>query len=172
LKPLDRLKKLAESVDALSEKDDLLIRRAEQITAMRMRAAAGLHAICAGFVDSLNPLLSRTTVTLDPREFAPECFQEDGTNLFQINVRGRILQVDFRATPELVSTEDFRVPYTLEGAVRCFNQQLLEQDIVREHLLFYCLEKDRDFWRFFDERTYRTGPVDMDYFSSLLEQLL
>jgi hypothetical protein len=172
LKTLDRLKKLAESVDALAEKDDLLIRRAEQITAMRMRAAVALHSVCAGFVDSLNTLLSRTTVTLDPREFGPECFREDGTNLFQINVRGRILQVDFRATPELISTEEFRVPYTLEGAVRCFNQQLLEQDIVREHLLFYCLEKDRDFWRFFDERTYRTGPVDTDYFSSLLEQLL
>ena len=40
----------------------------------------------------------------------------------------------FRATPELVSTEDFRVPYTLEGTVRAFNQELLDKDLIEEQL--------------------------------------
>lgn len=168
----DRLKRLAENIDALAEKDELLIRKTRQIAALRQKAAADLHAVCARFVTHLNTLLSKTRVAFDPPEYAAECFQEHGVNLFQINVRGRILQIGFRITPELVSTEEFRIPYTLEGAIRCFNQQLLEQNLILEHLLFYCLEKDRDFWRFFDERTYRSGPVDEDYLASLMEQLV
>ena len=58
------------------------------------------------------------------------------------------------------------------GSVRCFNQPLIEQDLIREHLLFYCLEKGRNFWRYFDERTYHSGPVDEEYLTALLEQLL
>ena len=59
---------------------------------------------------------------LDPRVFGEEHFRDDITNLIQINVRGRILQVAFRATPDLISTEDFRVPYTLEGTVRAVHE--------------------------------------------------
>jgi len=64
------------------------------------------------------------------------------------------------------------VPYILSGAVRCFNQQLLERDLIEEQLLFYTLEKSRNLWRFFDVRTYRSGPVDAEYLISLLEQLV
>ena len=39
-------------------------------------------------------------------------------------------------------------------------------------LFFYCLERTRQFWRFFDERTYRTGPFDRDYLLALLEALI
>ena len=59
-----------------------------------------------------------------------------------MNVRGRILQVAFEATVELVSTEDFRVPYTLHGSVRAFNQELLDKDIIEEQLIF-TLWRDR-----------------------------
>ena len=82
------------------------------------------------------------------------------------------MRIDFGATPELVSTEEFRIPYTLEGAVRAFNQQFLEKDIVEEELIFYTLEKEKNWWRFFDPRTYRSGPFGQEYLISLMEQLL
>ncbi len=39
-------------------------------------------------------------------------------------------------------------------------------------LLFYTVEKDRRMWRYFDPRTYRSGPFDREYLLSLLEQVL
>ncbi len=168
----DRFNKLAEQIDALAGKDEMATQRAGEIAGLRRQAAVELHVLCAAFVAELNALLSKTQIALDPPEYSPAFFEEDGPNVFQINVRGRIVQIVFETTGRLVSTEDFRVPYTLSGTVRCFNQQLLEQDLIVEHMLFYCLEKDRRFWRFFDERTYRTGPFDREYLAALLEQLL
>jgi hypothetical protein len=167
-----RFKRLAQSIDALAEKDESFLRRAREIALLRRTAAAGLYAICSGFVNSLNGLLSRSEMVLDPPEFSPEAFREDAKNLFQINVQGRILQVEFEASPELVSTEDLRVPYTLQGAVRAFNQELLDRSLIEEQLLFYTLEKDKQMWRFFDARTYRSGPFDQEYLISLMEQLI
>jgi hypothetical protein len=148
------------------------MKRAGEIAGLRRQAAAELHALCASFVSEINALLSKTQVVVDPPAYSPDLFEEDRPNVFQINVRGRIVQIVFETTGELVSTEDFRVPYTLCGTIRCFNQQLLEQDLIVEHLLFYCLERTRRFWRFFDERTYRTGPFDRDYLLALLEALV
>jgi hypothetical protein len=111
-------------------------------------------------------------MALDPPEFPPDAFQEDAKNLFQINVQGRILQVEFEASPELISTEDLRIPYTLQGVVRAFNQELLDRSLIEEQLLFYTLEKDKKMWRFFDARTYRSGPFDQEYLISLMEQLI
>ena len=167
-----RLKKLAERIDALAKKDETVIRRAREIGSLRRQAALELHGACADFVRELNALLSAPALTLDPGEYEPAQFQERAANLFQINARGRIVQIKFEATPELMSTEDFRIPYILSGAVRCFNQQLLEQDLIEEQLLFYTLEKARYMWRFFDPRTHRSGRVDTDYLASLLEQLV
>jgi len=167
-----RLKRLAASIDALTEKDETLLRQAREMAALRRAAAADLYAICADFVNSVNRLLARSDVELDPSSFAEGAFQEDASNLIQINVRGRILQVSFSATPELVSTEDFRIPYTLEGSVRAFNQELLDKDIIEEQLLFYTLENEKKLWRFFDARTYRSGPFDQEYLISLMEQLI
>ena len=167
-----RTKRLAQSIDALAEKDESFLRHAREIAALRRTAAAGLYAICSDFVDSLNRLLSRSEMILDPFGFPPEAFQEDAKNLFQINVQGRILQVEFEASPELVSTEDLRIPYILQGGVRAFNQELLDRSLIEEQLLFYTLEKDRKMWRFFDPRTYRSGPFDQEYLSSLMEQLI
>jgi hypothetical protein len=171
-KQKNRLDKLAERIEALAEHDDSVLRRAREISALRAAAAEELHKTFTAFVSRLNKLLTRTQVALDPAEFAASAFEEEGANLFQIHVRGRVLQAEFSSTPEMISTEDFRVPYTLQGSMRCFNQQLLEQELIREHLLFYCLEKSRSFWRYFDERTYHSGPVDEDYLAGLLERLL
>lgn len=166
------MKRLAEGIEALAAKDDEQLKKGREIAQLRCSAALELYRVCADFVRSLNDLLSQTKVTLDPPVFGTEAFQEDGTNLIQINVRGRILQIAFRTTDTLVSTEEFRVPYTMEGSVRCFNQQLLDQDLIEEQLLFYCLEKPHYMWRFFDARTYRSGPFDRDYLVGLMEQLI
>ncbi len=167
-----RLKRLAKSIDALAEKDEGFLRRTREIAALRQAAAADLYAICADFVGSVNRLLARMEIELDPPGFGSSSFQEDLVNLVQINVRGRILQVAFSATPELISTEDFRVPYTLQGTIRAFNQELLEKDIIEEQLIFYTLENHKKMWRFFDARTYRSGPFDQEYLIGLMEQLL
>jgi hypothetical protein len=167
-----RLKRLAGNLDALAGKDEKLFRRTREIMQLRRTAAVALHRVCAAFVDSLNRLLATSQISLDPAEFAESAFQEDGPNLIQIGVRGRILQAAFEATPELVSTEDFRIPYTLAGSVRAFNQELLDKDLIEEQLLFYTLENGGSLWRFFDARTYRSGPFDQDYLVALMEQLV
>ena len=168
----NRLKRLARSIDALADRDRNVLDRAREIEALRRRAAAELHSICAEFVVSLNRLLSREEVVIDPLDFGESAFREEGRNLIQINVRGRILQIEFGGTAELVSTEEFRIPYTMDGSVRAFNQELLDKDIIEEQLLYYTLEKDRKWWRFFDARTYRSGPFDQEYLVSLMEQLI
>lgn len=166
------MRRLAERIDALAEKDERLIERAREIDELRRRAALALHGVCADFVREMSQFLSKTELKLDPPEFQLDTFDDNRPTLIQINARGRIVQVGFAATNELMSTEDFRVPYILEGAVHCFNQQLLEQDVVQEHLLFYCLERTGSLWRFFDERTYRSGPFDREYLLALLEQIV
>jgi hypothetical protein len=167
-----RLKRLAENIDALAEKDQYLLDRSREIFHLRRMAAVEMHAICAEFVASLNRLLSRTEVMLDPPVFDGEAFQDMGKNLIQINVRGRILQIEFSATAELVSTEEFRIPYTMEGAVRAFNQQFLDKDMIEEQLIYYTLEKEKKWWRFFDARTYRSGPFGQEYLTGLMEQVI
>ena len=167
-----RLRRLAEKIDALSAKDELRLLHAREMRALRRAAGSDLYAICADFVNSINRLLTRPELELAPRNFSENSFQEDTANLIQINVRGRILQISFQATPELVSTEDFRIPYTLEGSIRAFNQELLDKDIIEEQLVFYTLEKEKKMWRYFDARTYRSGPLDEEYLISVMEQIL
>ena len=167
-----RLKRLARRVDGLAEKDESFLRHAREIAALRKAAAAELHTICSGLVDSLNRLLSRCEMVLDPSEFSGDAFQEDAKNLIQINVQGRILQIEFECSPDLVSTEDLRIPYTLQGAIRAFNQELLDRSLIEEQLLFYTVERSGNGWRYFDARTYRSGPFDWEYLVSLMEQLL
>lgn len=167
-----RLKRLAANIEGLSEKDELAEAYAREISAARDAAAAGIYAICADFVTGLNRLLPRPEVIIDPAATAAGYHVEFSHCLIQINVRGRILQVEFDATPELVSTEEFRIPYTLAGSVRAFNQELLEKDLIEEQLIFFTLEKQQRMWRFFDPRTYRSGPFDQEYLISLMEQLI
>lgn len=167
-----RLRRLAQAIEALAEKDERIFRQGRETGALRRRAATEIFSVCADFVDSINRLLPEPLVSLDPPSFPRERFNEDAPNLIQINVRGRILQVEFEATPELLSTEDFRVPYTLGGSVRAFNQALLDKDLIEEQLIFYTVERHQTMWRYFDARTYRSGAFDRDYLISLMDQLL
>src|SRR5260370_16891369 len=132
----ERLKRLAKNIDALAEKDEGFLRRSREIAALRQAAAADLYAICADFVSSVNRLLARMEIELDPPGFGSSSFQEDLVNLVQINVRGRILQVAFSATPELISTEPFRLPYTLQLPIPPFIPYLPINDTTHEHPLF------------------------------------
>lgn len=167
-----RLRRLAKDIEALAEKDETALRQAREIADLRRRAAQELYGVCAEFADAVNGLLARPELTVDPPHFGADSFQEDAPNLIQLNVRGRILQVEFASTPELISTEDFRVPYILSGAVRAFNQALLDKDLIEEQLLFYTVEKHRSMWRFFDARTYRSGEFGREYLVTLMEQLV
>jgi hypothetical protein len=167
-----RLKRLAANIEALAAKDEDRIRQSHEILALRREAAAELYAVCAGFVESVNRLLPHPVVHLDPPHAGEWEFRDEGLNLIQINVRGRILQVSFHATSDLLSTEDFRIPYTLEGTIRAFNQDLLDKDLVEEQLLFHTVERRRQMWRFFDPRTHRSGPFDREYLISLMEQVV
>lgn len=168
----ERLKRLARAIDALASKDETLLRRAREIADLRRAAAVQLHRVCAEFAGAVNRLLHDRELTVDPPHFGPDSFQEDAPNLIQMNVRGRILQIEFETTPELVSTEDFRIPYILSGAVRAFNQALLDKDLIEEQLLFYTVEKHRTMWRYFDARTYRSGEFDQAYLIGVMEQLV
>ncbi len=167
-----RLRRLAAGIGALAEKDERNLRSAREMADVRSAAAREIHAICAEFVAALNSLLPSPQVMLDPDHCENEIFDDLTLCLIQINVRGRILQIEYAAADSLVSTEEFRIPYTLAGSVRAFNQEFLEKNIIEEQLIFYTIEKHRRMWRFFDARTYRSGPFDQSYLISLLEQLL
>ena len=167
-----RMKRLAQDIEALAQKDEDFLRVSRQMEQVRRAAANEIHTICRDFVNTLNRLMSKSELALDPDHFSEAGFQDDAVNLIQISVRGRILQVAYSATPELVSTEDFRVPYTLAGSVRAFNQDLLDKDLIEEQLVFYTVEKDRKMWRYFDPRTYRSGTLDQEYLVSVMEQLI
>jgi hypothetical protein len=167
-----RLKRLAASIRSLAERDELALRHTRQIADLRRAAAAELHAVCADLAGSLNSLLPEPLLELAPPVFVPEAFDENAITLFQVNIRGRILLIKFECSPELLSTEDFRIPYTLMGSIRAFKQEWLDKDLIEEQLVFYTVEEARNMWRFFDARTYRSGALDVDYLILLLEQLL
>jgi hypothetical protein len=167
----DRLTRLTRAIEAIAERDNKLIEESTQVDQLRSRGAAELHGICHVFVEKVNGLLSESSVLLDPPSFAEGDFQ-DGPNLFQINLRGRLLQIEFAATGELYETDDFKRPYVLRGSVRSFNQDLLQHNTVDEQLIFYCPNGGGADWFFFDERTYRTGRLGEDYLISEMERLL
>jgi hypothetical protein len=168
----DPLHRLAQRIQSIQEKDQGRLQRVHEMEAVRRGAAAELHSVCANFVAAVNAMLEAPVVLLDPPEYAAASYRDDSPNLLQISVHGRILQVAFAATPELVSTEDFRIPYVLEGSVRAFNQEMLDKDLIEEQPLFYTLERNRNMWRYFEARTYRSGPFDRAYLISVMERIL
>ncbi len=168
----DRLRKLARGLDALAEKDELSIRWEHQMAELRCEAAFELYAICSNFVRSVNALSTKVKLELAPESYSRRSFRDSGPNLFQINASGRIVQVAFETTEPMVTTENFRISYTLEGAVRWFSQQTLESLGVRENLLFYCVEEGKTGWICFDPQTHRRVPFDEDYLAGLFEELL
>lgn len=168
----DRLSRLAAAIEAIGEHDRKLVDESAHVDRLRAQGAVEMHEICRKFVDRVNAKLSDPAVLLDPPRFSAEHYNDGGPNLFQINLRGRLLQIEFEATDELYSRDDFRRPYVLSGAMRSFNQHLLDQHGVDEQMIFYCPDGDQAAWYFMDSRTYRTGRVSEDYLISELEQLL
>ena len=168
----DRLKKLAENIEALARKDQERIREARRIDDLRRQAALELHSICAGFVASVNEMLDHIRLEFAPSGFSVEAFQDPGANVFLINAAGRVLHIEFRSTDALTSTEKFRAPYILEGVIRCFNQDMLDRTVIPEMHLFHCFDRDRCFWIVFDPRTHRTAAFDPEYLITLMERLV
>jgi hypothetical protein len=167
-----RLTRLAAAIEALNERDRQLIEETAAVERLRIQGAADLHDICRTFVNALNSKLVSPAIILDPAEYYSRTFNDGGPNIFQINLRGRLLQIDFTATEELYCTDDFRRRYTLLGTVRSFNQELLSQNVVDEQTIYYCPERAAARWYYFDCRTYRTGRVTPDFFAAELERLL
>jgi hypothetical protein len=159
----DRLTRLAEAIEAVAETDRKVVAESAQVDRLRSRGAVELHRICRAFVDN---------VRLDPPAFSEENFHDEGLNLFQINLRGRVLQIEFEPTAELREDDDFRKPYVLRGAVRSYNQDQLEHSSIDEQMIFYCPEDDTGHWYFFDGRTYRSGRLTEHYLVSEMEKLL
>jgi hypothetical protein len=168
----DRLRRLARRLEAVAHRDEERLRRAREITQLRRQAAGSLHALCAGFVEALNGLLGRALLELSPPEYNWDSFQDPGPNVFQINARGRLIHLEFRATEALTSTDQLRTPYTLYGAARCFNQELLERVATHELLLFCCLHGGGYQWVVCDPAGRRTTPLDREVLAGLMERLL
>jgi len=168
----ERLKRLAGKIQASAAKDAERVRETERVTEVRRRAAAELYQACANFVASVNRLLPTPMVEIGPGEYSPGSFRDPGNNVFLINFSGRVIHIEFRATDTLTSTEEYRSPYTLEGAVRAFNQQLLDQVLIPEVLLFCCLEDETREWVTFDPRTHRATPFDQNFLISMMEKLM
>jgi hypothetical protein len=168
----DRINRLAQQIEARASRDERLHLNDEEAALLRRRGAAELYSLCAGFVDSVNRLLTQAYLELAPPEYDAGSFREPGANLFQVSSQGRILQFSFEATPTAYSTEKFLIPYTLDGELRIFNQEMLERVEVQTTALFYCLEPHGQAWRHYDWRTNRSGLVDRDFLVSAMERLL
>lgn len=166
----DAISRLARQIDAAAKAERFLV-NADEVARLRRQGACELHRICAEFVSSVNGSLSEAALDLSPPSYTPEMFRDSGVNLMQISSQGREMQIAFEATPQLVSTEKFAVPYILEGEVRTYNQKMLERFDVRSLLLFLCVERETAVWRFYDWRTLRTGPVGRELLVSLMEPL-
>lgn len=166
----DAITRLARQIDAARKAERFLV-HADEVASLRRRGACELHRICAEFVASVNSQLSEAVLDFSPATYAPEMYREAGVNLIQIGSQGRQMQIAFEATPQLVSTEKFLVPYVLEGEVRTYNQRMLERSEIRSLLLFFCVEEGTAGWRFFDWRSRHTGPVDHELLVSLMEPL-
>jgi hypothetical protein len=168
----DRLKKLARHIESLAATDRERIRREREIETLRRGAAEKLHAMCLQFVEEVNTAVSSVRLEVAPPEFTGDAFHEAGPNVFQIHVSGRVIQFLFEGTEPLITTENLRTPYTLEGSVRWFNQEMLDRDEIKDQKLFYCVDRNLREWRFYDSRTHRSGSVGEDYLATLLEQLV
>ena len=168
----DRFAALARKIEAAVQQDQERVRQTEEFGQLRSRAAAELHEVCVKFASQVNGLLKKPLVELSPAEYSRDAFRDNGANVFQINVSGRIVHLEFHATDTLTSMEKLGTPYILEGSVRAFNQQLLEMSAVPEHLLFCCPQGNRLNWVWFDPRAQRSAPLDQERLITFLERLM
>jgi hypothetical protein len=172
LRRQDRLGRLAASIEATRDRDRELVDESARVDRLRTEGAASLHATCRRFVDALNGRLTEPALLLDPPDYAARNYRDGGPNLFQINLRGRLLQIEFEITEDLYSTEEFRRPYILQGAIRSFNQELLDRNVLDEQTIFYCPRDGAGRWYYVDCRTYRTGVVTPDFLAAEMQRLV
>lgn len=168
----ERFQKLARRIEELRRKDEATLQRRQHISKRRGEAIRQLWEICGNFAQRLNSYIEEDRIQLSPGE-APEEFPEENQIQLLLNVRGRILLLDIRGPSNLVSNDNFKKPYILEGEVRFFNQELLEDERVEEHGIFFCPGEGPDgAWLYWNGRSYKSGRVDETYLASLLEQIL
>jgi hypothetical protein len=168
----ERITRLARQIGSEVKKDRHLLLNEPEVLELRRQGAAEMYAICADFVGSVNRRLSTPVLELTPSEFSFEMFREAGVNLIQVNAQGRMLQIAFEATGERFSTKKFLIPYVLEGEVRAYNQEMLERTQVRSQALFYCLEDNKNTWRYFDWLHGRSDLFGQAQLVTLLEQII
>jgi hypothetical protein len=166
----DSIFRLARQIDT-AKKNEHLHLNAQDAALLRRRGASELHAICADFASTVNSRLSEALIELTPPEYRVEMFRDTGPNLMQVGSEGRQIQLAFQSTPQLVSTEKFLTPYTLEGEIRSYNQRMLERFEIRTLALYYCLEQERPRWRFYEWRTRHTGTMGRELLVSIMESL-
>jgi hypothetical protein len=175
----DRFRRLAQKIEALRRKDENANSRRIQVASQRLEAVRELHSTCLRFTEHLNKLIQHDRVELSPPEL-PAQIDSDCRMQFMLNVRGRVLLIDLEAPAALVSTDLFRKPYILQGEVRFFNQEFLEDARVEEHGLYYCPGEGpkgtdghrRGAWLFWNGRNYKSGSVDEEYLAGLMEELM
>jgi hypothetical protein len=175
----DRIRRLARKIEDLRRKDESAAARRREIHRQRLEAARQLHNVCRVFVDKINELIKEDQMGLVPTEFTGDA-GDDCRLQYMLNVRGRVLLIDLEPPPSLVSTELFRKPYIMQGEVRFFNQELLDDSRVEEHGLFFCPgEGTKDAsghrsgaWLFWNGRSYKSGAVDDTYLAELMDQLM
>ena len=168
----ERIVKLAQRIDNVTRKDQHLLLTEVEVVELRRQGAMELHSVCADLVASVNHLLSPPILELTPPDYTAQMFRNSGVNLMQINTQGRIVQLSFEATAGIFSTEKFMIPYTLEGEVRSYNQEMLERTQIRSQALFYSLEESGNRWHYFDWLHGRSGVFGRDQLLGLLERLV
>lgn len=174
----DRFVRLAKKIEGLRRKDESSAARRHEILRLRGLAAGRLHQICASFAARINAILKDDQLDLVPVD--PPAVVEDTNQQIMLNVRGRILLITLEAPSSLASTDNFKTPYILQGEVRFFNQELLDESLVEEHGLFFCPgEGPKDehgrrqgAWLYWNARNYKSGPVDEEYFAGLMDQIM
>ena len=167
-----RFRKLAGRIEELRRKDEASRQNRTRVRDQRNEAVRRLWETCRLFTERLNSYVEQDRLELSPEE-PPEEFSEENQVQLLLNVRGRVLLLDIRAPASLVAAANFKKPYILEGEVRFFSQESLEDDRVEEHGLFFCPDEDKDgTWMFWNGRTYKSGRVDEDYLAGLLEQII
>ena len=168
----DRFQKLSRRIEELRRKDEAAQERRSQICKRRAEAIHQLWHICSGFARHLNSYIEHDPLHLSPSD-PPGDFPENSQLQLLMNVRRRILLLDIGAPAALVGNDNFKKPYILEGEVRLFNQELLEEERVEEHGIFFCPgEGSQGAWMYWNGRTYKSGHVDETYLASLLDQIL
>ena len=168
----ERFQKLARRIEELRRKDESAQEHRRQIGQRRTGAVQHLWHICSGFASHLNSYIEHDQLQLSPPG-PPGDFPEDNHLQLLMNARGRILLLDIGAPANLVASDNFKKPYILEGEVRIFNQELLEEEHVEEHGIFFCPDEGpQGTWMYWNGRSYKSGRVDENYLASLLDQIL